>query len=92
MNDFLWIPILLVGGLTVYLLLHRQAAKRAAAAPGPRVQTPGPDAVASVDIIGATFTNNSYPPMGDVLSELDKSKVKDILGDTLHADMAGYLQ
>lgn len=40
------------------------------------------DAVNSLKMQSCTTTNNSYPPMGDVLAELD---------DELQGDMRGYM-
>lgn len=40
------------------------------------------DAVNSLEMQSCTSTNNSYPPMGDVLAELDED---------LTGDMRGYM-
>lgn len=47
---------------------------------------------ACTKIVDITSTNNSYDPMGDVLSDLDVNEVQVILGKALRADMEGYLQ
>lgn len=41
------------------------------------------------DILDATITNNTYPPLLDVLNSLDNDLEK--LGEELHADMRGYM-
>lgn len=40
-------------------------------------------------ILDITTTNNTYPPLLDVLSSLDSDLEK--LGEELHADMRGYM-
>lgn len=42
-----------------------------------------------VGILGLTITNNTYPPLLDVLSSLQADLDKK--GITLHADMKGYM-
>lgn len=47
------------------------------------------DAVNSSAILQVTSTNNSYDPLGDVLSSLDDDLKR--MGLTLNADMKGYM-
>lgn len=48
-------------------------------------------ALASVRILAATSTNNSYDPMGGVLASLDLPQVQELLEGTLSASMEGYM-
>lgn len=88
MFDFLWFPIAFFGGLAVYALLDRRFAKKASS---PAAPVSGVSALASVRILAATSTNNSYDPMGDVLASLDLPQVQELLEGTLSASMEGYM-
>ena len=89
MHDLLWFPIGVLGGTVVYyfgnLWTKKKNANRSA-------KVLYQDSSASSLIVDITPTNNSYDPMGDVLSELDLERVQTILGKELHADMGGYMR
>lgn len=93
MFDLLLLPISFLCGLAVYKYSERHAAPKTVI-PAPRVLSCDPNAssLACVQIVDITSTNNSYDPMGDVLSELDLHRVQTILGKALHMDMGGYVQ
>lgn len=91
MFDFLWFPIAFFGGLAVYALFDRRLATKASSPAVPPAPLSGVSALASVRILAATSTNNSYDPMGDVLASLDLPEVQELLEGTLNADMEGYM-
>lgn len=94
MYDFLWFPIGVLGGLAAYSVWSRLQATQKEAPCSTKVSRKGPsaNALASVRIIDITPTNNSYDPMGDVLSDLDIEGVQIILGKALRTDMEGYIK
>lgn len=55
-------------------------------------RNPNVSSIACTRIVGITSTNNSYDPMGDVLSDLDVDEVRILLGKALRTDMEGYVQ
>lgn len=97
MHDFLWFPIGILCGIVVYHLgdswtnkwTNKRDANRSTKV---LYQDPSASSSACVRIVDITLTNNSYDPMGDVLSELDLERVQTILGKELHADMGGYMR
>lgn len=93
MLDLLLLPISFLGGLAAYKYSKRRADKKAVdALPKDSSYGPSASSLACVQIMDITSTNNSYDPMGDVLSELDLDGVETILGEALFADMEGYMQ
>lgn len=93
MFDLLLLPISFLIGLAIYKYLEWRAAQKAVApAPSAFERSLSADSQACTQIMNITSTNNSYDPMGDVLSELDMSEVSIILGKDLRADMEGYMQ
>lgn len=93
MLDLLLLPISFLCGLAAYKYSERHAVPKTVIQ-APRILSCGSDAssLACVKIVDITSTNNSYDPMGDVLSELDLERVQTILGKALHMDMGGYVQ
>lgn len=93
MHDFLWFPIGILGGTVVYYLGNLWTKKKDSNRSAKVLyQDSSAGSSACVRIMDITLTNNSYDPMGDVLSELDLERVQTILGKELHADMGGYMQ
>ena len=92
MFELLLLPISFIVGLAAYRYSEHRAAKKAVD-PAPRVlgYSSNSSYHACMQIVDITPTNNSYDPMGDVLSELDLDGVQVILGKALHADMEGYM-
>lgn len=91
MFDFLWFPIGVLGGIVVYFFWNLRFEKKAANRSTKAFhQDSHASSLACMRILDITPTNNSYDPMGDVLSELDSENVPTILGKELHADMGGY--
>lgn len=90
MLDLLFLPGAFALGLAGYKYSERRAAQRAEASETV-ARGAGAASEACVWMIEATSTNNSYDPMGDVLSELDMDGVEKLLGRPLRADMEGYM-
>lgn len=92
MNDLMWFPIGALVGVVVYFLLNLRATQKEASRSTKAFhQSSDAGSLACVQIVDITSTNNSYDPMGDVLSELDSEGVQTILGQELHAEMGGYM-
>lgn len=87
MLDLLWIPISFFGALALYLLFLRRFSDRTNKA----IDHDHGFAV-GLSFMDVITTNNSYDPMGDVLSELDRDEVQSILGGPLNVSMRGYMQ
>ena len=90
----LMFPAMFLAGLAVYKYSEQRAAKKMAAklASETAGRISEADSQACVRMIEITSTNNSYDPIGDVLSELDMDGVQTLLGTPLHADMEGYMK
>lgn len=77
--------LICLGGLCVSCVFLLREGKRFAAPV--RKEMPQPSSVA--EILQMTTTNNTYPPLFDVLSGLQSNLGKK--GIALHADMKGYM-
>lgn len=93
MLDLLWLPVSFCAVLVLYKYLAWRSTRNAK-----HTSQDSPSHISSANffasnrIIGITSTNNSYDPLGDVLSELDSTHVQDILGEPLQANMEGYMK
>lgn len=85
MLELLFLPASFLGGLACYSGLEKRAVKKAR-------RTSHANALASVQIVDVTSTNNRYAPITDVLKDLDLPRVRKILGGPLHTDLEGYMQ
>ena len=92
MLDLLLLPISFFGGLVAYRVWEQHHQKVDISALRYHSRNVNTRSLACQEIISITSTNNSYDPMGDVLSELDMDGGQVILGEALYANMGGYMQ
>ncbi len=93
MLDFLLFPLSFGLILAVYMYAEwRNAQKSIPHFPEIVSRNPDVEFLFSMQILNTTHTNNNCGSVNGIFSDLELEGVQSILGKSLQADMAGYMQ